>query len=248
MEVWIYTIGSVILVSLISLIGVVGIYFSKEKLQSITFILVSFSVGALFGDALIHLLPKAFRESGTGISTSLYVILGIIIFFILEKFIRWRHCHTPETKEHIHPIAVNNLIGDGVHNFIDGLLIGASYLVSPSVGIATTVAVVLHEIPQELGDSGVLLHTGLSMKKVLLYNFLSASTAIVGAIVSLMIGRSIEGYTMILLPITAGGFIYIAGSDLIPELHHENRLSVSFVQLISILFGVSIMILLLLVD
>lgn len=248
MEPWIYTLVSVFLVSIISIVGIVGIILSKDKLKNILLILVSFSVGALFGDALIHLLPEAFEELGINLSTSLLVILGILIFFVLEKFIRWRHCHIlPESKEHIHPIVFTNLIGDGVHNFIDGLLIGASYLVSIPIGIATTIAVVLHEIPQELGDCGVLLHTGMSMKKALTFNFLSALTAVLGAIISLLLGGSVTGYASTLLPITAGGFIYIAGSDLIPELHHETKLSVSIGQLLAILFGVGVMALLILI-
>lgn len=247
MEIWFYTLASVFLVSIISLVGVVGIFLNKSKLKNILFILVSFSVGALFGDALIHLLPEAFEELGINLLTSLFIVLGIIIFFILEKFIRWRHCHIPESKEHIHPIVFTNLIGDGVHNFIDGLLIGASYLVSIPIGVATTIAVVLHEIPQELGDCGVLLHTGMSIKKALTFNFLSALTAVLGAIISLLLGGSIGGYANTLLPITAGGFIYIAGSDLIPELHHDTRLSISFLQLIAIIFGVGIMALLILI-
>jgi len=141
-----------------------------------------------------------------------------------------------------------NLIGDGVHNLIDGMLIGASYTVSIPIGIATTLAVILHEIPQEIGDFGVLLHAGLSIKKAFAFNFLSALTAILGAIISLFAGSHIEGYSSILLPITAGGFIYIAGSDLIPELQYECKLSTSVQQFIAIILGVGIMALLVLLE
>lgn len=243
---WLYGITSVVIVSLISLIGAVGIYISQKRQEKIIFFLVSFSVGALFGDALIHLMPEAFEEIGSPFKISLLVILGIIIFFILEKFIRWRHCHVPEHK--IHPIVLTNVVGDGVHNLIDGMLIGASYLISLPIGIATTIAVVLHEIPQELGDCGVMLHTGLTLKKALQFNFLSALMAVVGAVISLSLGDSVSGYAPILLPITAGGFMYIAGSDLIPELHTETKPIKSLVQLIGILLGVGLMALFLLVE
>jgi zinc and cadmium transporter len=141
-----------------------------------------------------------------------------------------------------------NLIGDGVHNLIDGMLIGASYCVSIPIGIATTLAVVLHEIPQEIGDFGVLVHGGLSVKKALAFNFLSAVTAILGALISLVIGPHLADYSLSLLPITAGGFIYIAGSDLIPELQHEVKLSNSILQFSSIILGVGVMALLVLLE
>jgi len=212
-----------------------------EDTKKVLLFLVSFAVGGLFGDAFIHLLPESFEKLGTNLTTSLYIVLGILIFFVLEKFIRWRHCHIASPEGHPHPVAVMNLIGDGVHNLIDGMLIGASYTVSIPIGISTTLAIILHEIPQEIGDFGVLLHSGFSVKKAVAFNFLSAMTSILGAIISLFAGSHIEGYSSILLPITAGGFIYIAGSDLIPELQHECKLSISVLQFISIILGVGIM-------
>ena len=241
MQVWIYTIVSVVLVSVISLTGIFFLSLDRNKLNSILLLLVSFAVGGLFGDAFIHLLPESFERIGTNLTTSLYIMLGIFIFFILEKFIRWRHCHIPNSAKHMHPVAAMNLIGDGVHNLIDGILIGASYSVSIPTGITTTLAVILHEIPQEIGDFGVLLHSGLSLKKALLFNFLSSVTSILGAVISLSIGPQIEGYSLAMLPITAGGFIYIAGSDLIPELQHEVKVSISIKQFTAILLGVGIM-------
>lgn len=248
MQIWLYTITAVILVSLTSLIGIFTLTLRKERLRSIALFLVSFAVGGLFGDAFIHLLPEAFEKLGTNLATSIFVILGILIFFVLEKFLRWRHCHIPTSEEHLHPVVTMNLVGDTVHNLIDGMLIGASFLVSPTIGITTTLAVVLHEIPQEIGDFGILVHGGFSTKKALLFNFLTALTAILGAIFSLVVGPLVEDYALSLLPITAGGFLYIAGSDLIPELQHENKLSVSFWQFISIILGIGIMVLLALLE
>lgn len=232
---------------MISLIGIVSLLLRKNLLEEILLFLVSFAVGGLFGDAFIHLLPEAYSGLGINLFVSSLVLFGIILFFVMEKFIRWRHCHIPTSENHPHPVVYMNLIGDGVHNLIDGMLIGASYLVSIPIGITTTIAVVLHEIPQEIGDFGVLVNGGLTVKKALFFNFLTALTAVVGVIISLMIGPFIKDYALYMLPITAGGFLYIAGSDLIPELHTENSLRDSFWQLFSILLGVAIMALLLLI-
>jgi len=241
---WFYSIISVLLVSLISLIGIFTIAINIEKLKKFLLFFVSFSVGALFGGAFLHLLPEAIEEHGAEHSIFLSVLAGIIVFFLVEKIIHWRHCHIPTSKEHPHPFAIMNLVGDSVHNFIDGLVIAGSYLASISLGITTTVAVALHEIPQEIGDFSVLIHGGFRRSRALFLNFVTALTAVLGAIISLAIGGSYEGYLMFLLPFTAGGFIYIAGSDLIPELHKEPKTFKSLIQLVGILLGIGIMILL----
>ncbi len=244
MPVWIYTIISVFIVSLTSFVGVFTLSMKQEKIKQASTLLVSFAAGALFGDAFIHLLPESFAKLGPGLATSLFIILGILLFFILEKFLRWRHCHLPPSQEHTHPLITMNLVGDAIHNFIDGLLIGATYMVSLPVGMATTLAIILHEIPQEIGDFGVLVHGGFSIKKALLFNFFSAIIAVLGAIISLLVGPHVENYAISLLPITAGGFIYIAGSDLIPELKHECEAKPSLQQFLLIILGVGIMALL----
>ena len=209
--------------------------------------MVSFSAGALFGNAFIHLLPEAIEEAGFGLNVSLYLMFGIIFSFVIEKFIHWRHCHIT-SEEHVHPFAMMNLFGDGVHNFIDGLIIGASYLASIPVGIATTIAVILHELPQEIGDFGVLLHGGFSKGKALFFNFITALTAVFGAVIALVISSFVENITTFLVPFAAGTFIYIAGSDLIPELHKEVEVKKSLLQFVAIVLGVLVMMLLLLLD
>lgn len=246
-EVWFYSLLSVALVSLISLIGIFTLSIKVEKLKSFLIYMLAFSAGALFGDAFIHLLPEM-TKNGLLLSTSLYVLLGIVIFFVLEKVIHWQHCHMPISKEHVHTFAYTNLIGDMLHNFIDGLIIGASYLVNASTGVATTLAVALHEIPQEIGDFGVLLHAGFSKKKALLLNFLTALTAILGAVVALWLSGTIGEIQNVLVPIAAGGFIYIAGSDLIPELHKETKAGKSLLQLFAFILGIAVMTLLLLIE
>lgn len=208
--------------------------------------MVSFAVGALLGDAFIHLLPETYLKLGAGIKSAVLVLSGILIFFILEKFIRWRHCHNLECeeKEHVHPAGIMNIFGHGVHSLIDGLLIGASYLASIELGIATSVAILLHEIPQEMGDFSILVHSGYQKKKAILFNFLSAAIIIFGALISLIVGFGTDGFVTYLLPITAGGFLYIAGSDLIPQLHQEVRFSKSIFQFFAIILGIAIMVLL----
>jgi len=244
MTIWLYSIISVIIVSAISLIGIFFLSMSTEKLRKILIFLVSFAVGGLFGDAFIHLLPESFEKINNSIIASLLIITGILIFFILEKFLRWRHCHIPTSEKHLHPVVTMNLVGDGVHNVIDGMIIGASFLISTTIGISTSLAVVLHEIPQEIGDFGILVHGGLTPRKALTFNFLSAVFAILGTILSLTVGPYIKNYATYILPITAGGFIYMAGSDLIPELHHDVKVSISFIQFVLILLGIVLMVLL----
>jgi len=248
MKAWAYSLTSVIIVSLISLVGIAAISLSAEKMKRLLLPLVSFAVGALFGDAFIHLLPEAFEKTGSASLVSLLVLGGVIIFFVLEKFIHWRHCHVPTSEEHPHPVVFMNLIGDGVHNLLDGMLIAASYMVSGAIGVATTIAVILHEIPQEIGDFGILVHGGLSREKALLFNFFSASLAILGCVVTLLVGSRLENLSLYMLPVTAGGFIYMAGSDLMPELHKELDARKSLLQLVLIIFGISVMLALTLLE
>jgi zinc and cadmium transporter len=241
MDIWGYSIVSVVVVSVISLIGILALLLNRD-VNKITFLLVSFAVGALFGDAFIHLLPESFEKIENNLEIALLVLGGIFIFFILEKVLRWRHSHNfPKNKKQVHPMVTMNLVGDAVHNLIDGMVIGASYMVSIPLGLTTTLAIVLHEIPQEMGDFGILLQGGLSVKRALVFNFLSATTAIIGTILSLTIGPHVQGYTVALIPITAGGFIYIAGSDLIPELQRDVKMSRSFLQFGLIVLGIGIM-------
>ncbi|MBN1386124.1 ZIP family metal transporter [Candidatus Woesearchaeota archaeon] len=239
MEAVIYTISSVIIVSLLSLVGILFLFFKKKTLQHLLLFLVSLAAGSLFGGVFLHLLPEVVEEAGFSITVSISVLGGILLFFMIEKFIHWRHCHVPTSKEHPHHLAPMNLIGDGIHNFVDGLIIAVSYLVSVPVGIATTIAVILHEVPQEIGDFGVLLYSGMSKKKALIYNFLSALTAVVGAIVGLIMGN--EDLAIIILPFAAGGFLYIAGSDLIPELHKECGIKDAMLHMGALILGAVLM-------
>lgn len=246
MSFW-YALVSVFIVSIISLIGIVALWFKLSLLKRIVLLMVSFSAGALLGDVFFHLLPEIVTSSWRSISVSLWILGWILFGLITEKVIRRNHCHMPVSKEHKHPFAIMNLVWDIVHNFIDGLIIGASYLVSIPVGIATTLAVVLHEIPQEIWDFGVLIHGWFSKKRALLLNFLTALTAIAGVIIAFLLYRYTDGIIEILIPFAAGTFIYISGSDLIPELHKENTLSQSVPQILFFILGIGVMSLLLFV-
>jgi zinc and cadmium transporter len=245
---WTYTLLSVFAVSVVSLIGLATISASQRRVKQTIFISVSLAAGAMFGDAVIHILPETFAKADTALLPSTSVLAGILTFFILEKFLRWRHAHEFNLDQAgIHPVGYLNLFADATHNAIDGMLVGAAYSVSTSGGLATTLAIVLHEIPQELGDFGVLINAGFSRARALLFNLVSAFAAIAGAVVSLWASHSAVKFTEFMLPFTAGSFIYIAGCDLLPELHKEHRPSKSLVQLAAILAGIGLMYLLALI-
>ncbi|MCW3998173.1 MAG: ZIP family metal transporter [Candidatus Bathyarchaeota archaeon] len=246
---WLLSISAVIIISLISMVGITALWLKEQQLKKILLYMVSFSAGALFGDAFIHLIPEAIEETGFGLSISALILFGILFSFIVEKFLRWRHCHIPTSSDHPHSFAYMNLFGDAIHNLIDGLIVGGSFVVNISVGIATTLAVIFHEIPQELGDFGVLVHGGFSKRKALWFNLLTALTAVFGTILALTFGQIIEGFTPLLLSFAAGNFIYIAGSDLIPELRKDEANSKkAAMQIVSICLGIFTMLLILLFE
>ncbi len=239
---YIYSFLGVLIVSLVSFVGLLSLSIKEEFLKKYIFIFISLAVGALLGDAFIHLIPGAFESSTNSMLISILIIVGVLIFFVLEKFLHWHH-HGEDTAEpNIHPMGKLILFSDGVHNFIDGIIIGASFLVSIPVGIATTIAVVLHEIPQEIGDFAVLLHSGYAKSRALWLNFLSALSAFLGLLIALAFGGTGETFTFWILPIAAGGFIYIAVADLIPELHKTKKIQHSVFQIFAVIVGILAMI------
>jgi zinc and cadmium transporter len=249
MLVWMFGILSVVAVSALSFIGIVTLWLADEKLKKISTYLVSFAAGGLLGDTFLHLIPEAAGETGLEITASFLIILGILSSFGVERFLQWRHCHIPTSREHPHSFAYMNLFGDAVHNLIDGLIVGGSYLASIPLGFATTIAVIFHEIPQELGDFSVLVYGGFQKRKALMFNFFTALTAIVGAIVALVIGSAIDGFIPLLIPFAAGNFIYIAGSDLIPEIRKDSpEPKKAILQMTSIILGFVPMALLLFIE
>ncbi|MEX0920359.1 MAG: ZIP family metal transporter [Candidatus Pacearchaeota archaeon] len=241
LNIWIYSLVSVLAVSFISFIGIFTLSIKYDKLKKWLIYLVSFAAGALLGGAFLHLLPELIEEHGFNLNVSYMILGGIVLFFILEKVIHWHHHHMAVGEEHVEPFSIMILFGDGLHNFVDGMIIGAAYLINIPVGIAATLAVVLHEIPQEIGDFGILLHGGFSKLKALMFNFLSALTAFLGLIFALVMESYIENIEFFIVPFAIGGFLYIAGSDLIPEMNKHPKLKSSLLQLAAFLIGILIM-------
>lgn len=235
------TIIAVLAVSAIAFIGILLFLMSETMVKRWLLYFVSFSTGALLGDVFIHIIPEIAEKEGFLTTGLLIVLLGIVLSFVMEKMIHWRHCHHIDCAEHNAPLGMMNLFGDAVHNFIDGALIAGSFLVSVPVGIATTVAVALHEIPQEIGDFAILLYSGYAKKRALLLNFLTALAALLGAMIVILSSGSLPLIGTYLLPLAAGNFVYIAGADLIPELHKETRLKQALIQLLCMIAGILVM-------
>ncbi|MEW6221916.1 MAG: ZIP family metal transporter [Candidatus Hadarchaeota archaeon] len=227
------------IVSLVSFIGATTLVLSEKLLKKILLALIGFAAGALIGGAFLHLLPETIR-SGVASLENIFitVIIGFVMFFVLEKLL-WRHCH--ERACPIHTFAYLNLFGDGVHNFIDGLVMAASFVVNVPLGLTTTLAIAAHEIPQEIGDLGVLVYGGLKPRKALLLNFITALTAVAGGVTGYYLFPYLGGAMVFLLPFAAGGFIYIAASDLVPELHKESNTTKTVMSFASFLVGVILM-------
>ena len=222
---------------------VIGIIFlSREKFAlKISHFLASFAAGVLLGTAFFDLLPEALREGEkAGIDIFPWALFGIILFFLLERFIHWFHHHDEfhEDEQESKSILPLIIFGDTMHNFIDGIVIAATFMVSVPLGIATSLSVFAHEVPQEIGDFGLMLHRGLRPKQIILVNILSAAVAFIGAIITYLLGNILEGYIPMLLAVTAGFFIYIASSDLIPEIHHEKRKGFALIESLLLIAGV----------
>lgn len=242
------TLGYILLFTFIGSIGaLIGgfILLSMEKFMlKISHFLASFAAGILLGTAFFDLLPEAVGEGEEkGIDIFPWALFGIILFFLVERFIHWFHHHEEFHKDERKSKNTLPLIifGDTMHNFIDGVVIAATFMVNVPLGIATSLSVFAHEVPQEIGDFGLMLHKGLSPKKIILVNILSAVAAFVGAIITYLLGNVLEAYIPMLLAMTAGFFIYIASSDLIPEIHHEKRKGFAFIESLLLILGVVVM-------
>lgn len=229
-----------IFVSLVSVVGIFTFGMRKNIFDKILMLLVGFSAGALLGGAFIHILPEAIEKYGTN-NVFMSALCGFTLFFLLERFLYWRHCHNGVCE--VHNFTYLNLIGDGVHNFTDGLIIAASFVTDFKLGVVTTLAVIFHEIPQEMGDFGVLVYGGFTKAKALFFNFICALAAVFGAIIGYFLSHSAVNISLFLLSFTAGGFIYIAAADLIPELHKQKNNKISNASFIAFILGIIFMIL-----
>ena len=235
MQILIQILIAVFVVSVISLIGV--LFLIANVLKKILFYMVAFSAGALLGAAFFDLLPETI-ESGYKQSLPVFILIGILSFFVIEKFLHWHHHHTE--KKDVHTFTYLNILGDSVHNFTDGVIIAIAFLNSASIGIATTIAIVAHEIPHELGNFAILIYGGFSRFKATFYNFLSALTAFAGALCAYFYSTRIQNINFYISSLAVGGLIYIATTDLIPEIHKERELKKSFLQLILMIFGIAL--------
>jgi len=239
-----YILAVTFLISLISFSGALILFLRENLLNKVLMILVAFSAGALLGSAFFHLLPEAVYgvgvEEGSILKIFLFLALGFCSFFVLEQFISWHHHHAKD-HPHIKPFSYLVLVSDAVHNFIDGFIIAASFAISLPLGLVTALAVALHEIPQEMGDFGILVYGGVKKVKALFLNFLSALTIVLGGIVGFFLSDSIASSVVFLLSFAAGSFIYIAASDLIPEIKQEGNKAKSLVHFLIFLLGLSLM-------
>lgn len=249
-QVWLYSLISVIVVSLIPLAGLFILFSVPKKGGGFTTVLIGLAVGALLGDVFLHIIPEILTEMNST-AVAVFLLGGILIFFILEKFLLWRHhhhFHGAGCQDKILPVGYMSLISDGLHNFIDGAIIAAAFLTDFQLGLATAAAVVLHEIPQEMGDIGVLLHAGFTRSGAVWFNVAAGALAIAGAAVALSLAAFTATIAPFVLALAAGGFIYIAGSDLIPELHKRPNPRESLIQLAAIIIGVALMLSLLFIS
>lgn len=240
---WIYTLLSILFVSLMALSGIVLLILKVDSFKRFQHLLVSFAIGSLLGGAILHLIPESFEHSQDN-KAPLLVLVSIVIFFILEKYLHIiRHYYPHDSK--VKSFGPLNLFADAMHNFLDGILIAAAYKIDPHTGFIATLAVLAHEIPQEIGDFAVLVQAGYSRKKALLFNFISALSAFLGGILILIFPQIDSDLSQYILPLAAGGFIYIALADLIPELNIAQSTRKSVSQVIALILGILIMWLLL---
>lgn len=245
-QLWFYTLGSVVAISLVSLVGLILLAFRRRDVSRTTPYLISLAVGTLLGGAALHLMPLALRQSeGEGLDVWLLFIAGFVGSFILEKFLRVHRAHDhgsagAQKAGGRRSLTGMILIGDGIHNLLDGAIIAASYAAGAPTGAIATLAVFLHEIPQEIGDFGALIHAGLSPKMALLLNFLSGLTAMVGALLTLWLGTAMQGAQEMIVPLAAGNFLYIAAADLVPELHQQRGVRKALWQVALVSLGVGL--------
>ena len=227
------------IISVLSLSGSVFLFLRKHVLDKLAIFLVAFAAGALMGTAFLHLLPEAV-EMVEGKGAFLYILIGFTIFFFLENVLHWHHSHRGGDTAHAQ-LGTLSLFGDAAHNFLDGLIIAAAFFIDMRLGIVTATAIALHEIPQEVAEYGVLIYTGFSRARALVFNFLSASTVIVGGIVGYLLQGIIGQLETIIMFFAVGTFLYLAASDFVPEIKKEQGLKKSLTLLSVFAAGIMLM-------
>lgn len=237
----VYALLSTLLVSMLSFIGVFLFLIKAHALQRVLTLLISFSVGALLGNAFFHLVPESYFHIPSAHLASWLILAGFLVFFITDQLLHSHANNSNNSSTAIKPYGYLSLYADGIHNFTDGILIGAAWLFMPELGLATTLAIIMHEIPQEISDIGILIRAGFSKRKALFFNFLSACTAILGTVVTLWVGHRIGHFSTYVLPVAAGGFIYLAAGSLLPEILKETTKRNLWLHLAVILSGLGLM-------
>jgi zinc and cadmium transporter len=233
---WIVAGG--LLMSALALVGGVTLLLDARTQERLVRPLVAFAAGALLGGALLHMIPEAARRDGGGIAAYLWVLAGFSAFLALEQFLHWHHCHRA-SADCRRPLTYLILLGDGLHNLLGGLAVGAAFLADIRLGITTWLAAAAHEIPQELGDFGILIHGGWSRRQALLFNFLSALTFLVGGLLAYVAAQRFD--TLGLLAFAAGNFIYIGASDLVPEVNKHREMKINVVHFSAFVAGVAVL-------
>ncbi len=234
-----------VIVSLFSMVGLLVLFVREKIMHKILWVLIAFSAGTILGTAYLELLPEALEIVGSS-EAFIYITIGFVFFFFLERYIYWSHGHGHEIEDSkssldsrmTKSVAYLNVIGDGIHNFVDGMIIATSFLIEFEVGLATTIAVIFHELPQELGDYGILIYSGFKRNHALIINYMAALTVVLGGIFATLFFEAVESLSGLLLAFSAGGFIYLAASELIPELQEEKRLSQSLIQFAIFILGI----------
>lgn len=243
MPIFIQILVATLSISIIAAVGSVLLFMQRAQLQRILYALVSLSAGTLLGAAFFHLLPESL-EDGPVESTLITVVVAFVSFYLIEKFVLWHHCHEADCEHDRKSLGHMNLLGDSIHNFLDGLIIAAAFIADPALGVVTTIAVASHELPQEIGDFGVLLHAGWKYQRALVANVLVALTVVAGGIVGFFLSEASEELAHMMMPFAAGAFLYVAASDLIPETRRHNRSHRSWIGLTIFFVGLLLMYLL----
>lgn len=230
-----WILGTTFAISLVALTGALTLFLTRGALTRLLPFLVALAAGALLGGAFLHLLPEALERGGSPDRVFASSLVGFTAFFVLDQFIHWHHHHGAEHAGE--PVTYLVLVADTVHNFIDGVVIAGAFLVSVPVGLVTALVIALHEIPQEIGDFGVLVHGGIPRRRALVLNYGTAVSVVAGGVVGFLLAEAMQGVATALLPFAAGSFIYIAATDLIPEIQREERLGRSLAYFGTFLLG-----------
>lgn len=236
MDTVVYVLLATSTMSLLSISGGILLFLKTNLFERLLKPLVAFSAGTLLGAAFLHLIPEALSGAPSPIVVFIWLLAGYLLFLIMEQVFNYQHHHTSRDRSAgKRPVTYLLIFADSIHNFVDGMAIAGSFLISPQAGLITAVAAAAHEIPQELGDFSVLVYGGWERRKALLFNFISSLTVVAGGLVVLLLAQTIN--TSILLPFAAGNFLYIAASDLIPEIQRGGQAHERFTRVAAFLLG-----------